>query len=167
MAISKKYLAQTFMLALILVANSNSEIAFSNDWQSQMLKSINKLRTDKGLSSLILCKPLAGSAQKYAQAMADGNFLSHTGKDGSTPGDRMQNSGYKWKKSTIRSMVAENIAAGQKSVDQVMNGWKKSKGHYKNMVEKKFVHVGFGQARNQESKYDTYWVQNFGFGAEC
>ena len=167
MTISTKYLMQTFVLALILSINSSSEVVFSNDWQLQMLKSVNELRTDKGLSSLILCKPLASSAQNYAQAMAGQNFLSHTGKDGSTPGDRMQNSGYKWKKSTTGSMVAENIAAGQKSVDQVMSGWKKSKGHYKNIVGKKFTHVGFGQARNQASKYETYWVQNFGFGAEC
>lgn len=106
---NKKYLMQSFVLALILFINTSSEVAFSNNWQSQMLKSVNKLRTDKGLSSLILCKPLASSAQNYAQAMAGQNFLSHTGKDGSTPGDRMQNSGYKWKKSTTGSMVAENI----------------------------------------------------------
>ncbi len=158
---------QSFVLALILFINTSSEVAFSNDWQSQMLKSVNKLRADKGLSSLILCKSLASAAQKYAQVMADQNFLSHKGKDGSTPSDRMHNAGYRWKNSTTGSMVAENIAAGQKSVSQVMIGWTKSKGHYKNIVEKKFIHVGFGQARNQSSKYETYWVQNFGFGAKC
>ena len=68
---------QSFVLTLILSINSSSEVAFSNDWQLQMLKSVNKLRTDKGLSSLILCKPLASSAQNYAQAMAGQNFC-HT-----------------------------------------------------------------------------------------
>ena len=167
MLLSKRYFMQTLMTALFLLVTSSSNTAFSNGWQSQMLNSVNKLRSDKGLSPLVLCKPLSSSAQNYAQVMADQNFLSHKGKDGSTPGDRMENSGYKWKKSITGSMVAENIAAGQKSVNQVMSAWKKSKGHYKNIVEKRFTHVGFGLARNQGSKYETYWVQNFGFGAEC
>ena len=139
----------------------------ANNWKSEMLQSVNKLRNDKGLPLLKLCKPLNQSAQNYAKTMADGNFLSHKGKDGSTPGDRMQSSGYDWKNSKTESNVAENIAAGQSSVNQVVKSWKNSKGHYKNMTDKKFTHVGFGMAKSSSSKYAWYWVQNFGAGAKC
>ena len=64
-------------------------------------------------------------------------------------------------------MVAENIAGGQYSVPVVMKAWRNSSGHFKNMVEPRFTHVGFGMATNPNSKFKKYWVQNFGFGAEC
>jgi uncharacterized protein YkwD len=48
-----------------------------------------------------------------------------------------------------------------------MKDWKNSKGHYKNIIEKDFTHVGFGMAKNPATKYKTFWVQNFGFGAKC
>jgi uncharacterized protein YkwD len=99
--------------------------------------------------------------------MAQQNFFAHEGKDGSTPGERMQSAGYDWENSTSGSMVAENIAAGQQSVSEVMKGWKKSTSHYKNMTESKFIHVGFGMSENKKSKFKKYWVQNFGYGAAC
>ena len=99
--------------------------------------------------------------------MAQQDFLSHTGKDGSSFGERIQSAGYDWTNSRSGSSVAENIAAGQNSVVEVMKGWKNSTSHYKNMTNTKFTHVGFGMSVNQKSKYKKYWVQNFGFGASC
>ena len=64
-------------------------------------------------------------------------------------------------------LAAENIAAGQGSVQQVMKDWRNSTGHYKNMTGSKFVHVGFGMAGSAKSAYKKYWVQNFGYGARC
>jgi uncharacterized protein YkwD len=158
-----KFLIVTLAIGYLNLPN----IAHASNWTSQMLASVNKLRSEKGLQPVTLCQPLTVAAQKYADEMAAGNFLSHKGKNGSTPGDRMQKSGYKWRDSLTGSMVAENIAGGQPSVAQVMKGWKRSKGHYRNIVEKKFEHVGFGFTTSETSKYRSYWVQNFGFGAQC
>ena len=121
------------------------------------------LRAEKGLQPVKICKTLTISAQKYSRTMAQQNFFAHEGKDGSTPGERMQSAGYDWENSTSGSMVAENIAAGQQSVSEVMKGWKKSTSHYKNMTESKFIHVGFGMSENKKSKFKKYWVQNFGY----
>jgi len=136
-------------------------------WQEQMLDSINSIRAEKSLTPLKICRPLAIAAQNYAKKMALQDFLDHTGKDGSTPGSRMQKAGYDWMNSKKGSMIAENIAAGQNSVLEVMRGWSKSKSHYKNMITPEFTHVGFGMAINQRAKYKKYWVQNLGFGAVC
>ena len=38
--------------------------------------------------------------------------------------------------------VAENTERGQRSLDEVMVGWKASKGHYKNMTHKKAREFG-------------------------
>ena len=155
-----------FTLASVLTFGSVTP-SNSDSWQDQMLTSVNKIRIDKGLKPLKLCNSLILSAQNYARVMATQNFLAHEGKDGSTPGQRIQRAGYKWQSSKTSSGVAENIAAGQPTVEVVVKDWKKSTSHYKNMTNSNFVHVGFGMAENKKSSYKIYWVQNFGYGASC
>ena len=153
-------------LALVLSFGTMSPtIAVS--WQEQMLSSLNTLRADKGLRPLKLCNSLTKAAQNYAKDMATQNFYSHEGKDGSTPADRIRSAGYTWRSSKTGAGIAENIAAGQGSVKEVMRDWTKSTGHFKNMTGNKFTHVGFGMAMSAKSTYKKYWVQNFGFGASC
>ena len=132
-----------------------------------MLNSVNEIRIERNLAPLALCRPLTSAAQKFAESLAKQNFLAHKGKDGSSPGDRIQKAGYKWKNSNKTSMIAENIAGGQNSVPAVMKAWQNSSGHFKNIVEPRFTHVGFGMATDLNSKFKKYWVQNFGFGANC
>ena len=155
-----------FVIGFVLLLSSLPS-ASAITWQEQMLVSINSIRAEKSLAPLAMCRPLAKSAQGYAKVMASKNFFDHTGKDGSTPGSRIQKAGYDWMNPKEGSMIAENIAAGQNSVPEVMKGWRKSKSHYKNMVTPEFTHVGFGMAINEKSKYKKYWVQNLGFGATC
>jgi uncharacterized protein YkwD len=154
------------LLSFALILNSTS-ISVGSSWQEQMLQSLNSIRAEKSLKLLKMCKPLTRAAQKYARAMAQQDFLSHTGKDGSNVGERIQAAGYDWTNSKTGSSIGENIAAGQQSVAEVMKGWRNSTSHYKNMTNTKFTHVGFGMSENTKSTYKKYWVQNFGFGASC
>ena len=162
-------LSRAIMVACLAMVVSMGSLTPSNagSWQEQMLTSLNSIRADKGLKPLKMCKSLTKAAQQYATVMATGNYLAHEGKDGSTPGQRIQTAGYGWKSSSKSSGIAENIAGGQVSVTEVMKDWTKSTSHFKNMTGSKFVHVGFGMAENQKSSYKKYWVQNFGFGASC
>ena len=159
--------AKTILVIGVMVLLTSLPTASAITWQEQMLVSINSIRAEKSLAPLTMCRPLAKSAQGYAKTMASQNFFDHTGKDGSTPGSRIQKAGYDWMNPKEGSSIAENIAAGQNSVPEVMKGWRKSKSHYKNMVTPGFTHVGFGMAINEKSKYKKYWVQNLGFGATC
>ena len=152
----------TFVLSFFPVSHGSADT-----WQEQMLQSLNSLRAQKSLAPLKLCAPLTRAAQSYAVTMANKDFFSHTGKDGSTMDERIQKAGYRWKNSKVASAVAENIAAGQISVREVMVSWRNSKGHYKNMMNPQLAHVGFGRSTNSKSTYGTYWVQNFGAGASC
>lgn len=152
----------TFVLSFFPVSHGAADT-----WQEQMLQSLNSLRAQKSLTPLTMCAPLTRAAQSYAATMANKDFFSHTGKDGSTMDERIQKAGYNWKNSKVASAVAENIAAGQISVREVMVSWRNSKRHYKNMTNPKLVHVGFGRSTNSKSDYKTYWVQNFGAGASC
>ena len=156
-----------FVLALVASIAIVTPAKAAATWQNQMLSELNVIRVDNGLNKLKICKPLTKSAQNYAKYMAAKNFLAHEGPDGSTIGTRIQQAGYDWMNSTQGSQIAENIAAGQNSVSEVMRGWRNSASHYKNMVNPVFTHVGFGMAVNERARSKKYWVQNLGFGATC
>jgi len=68
--------------------------------------------------------------------------------------DRIVMAGYIFK--GYRSfMVGENIAEGQMSIAQVMQGWIKSEGHCKNLMNPGFKEIGVAENNH-------YWVQDFG-----
>jgi uncharacterized protein YkwD len=134
--------AKTILVIGVMVLLTSLPTASAITWQEQMLVSINSIRAEKSLAPLTMCRPLAKSAQGYAKTMASQNFFDHTGKDGSTPGSRIQKAGYDWMNPKEGSSIAENIAAGQNSVPEVMKGWRKSKSHYKNMGDSRIHPCG-------------------------
>jgi uncharacterized protein YkwD len=102
--------------------------------------------------ALRLQSQLSSAAQGHAADMAARNYFSHTGLDGSTPETRIAATGYR------SNGWAENIAAGQTSVDEVMNGWWSSTGHCVDFMAGFVTQVGFGLAQNPSTTYRTYWV---------
>ena len=99
---------------------------------------------------------LETAALLHSQDMANQNYFSHTGKNGSQPWDRMTTAGYAWR------AAAENIAAGQPDLSAVMDGWVKSPGHCANLMSAAYTEVGMAKATNSSSAYRIYWTQNFG-----
>lgn len=61
---------------------------------------------------------LAQAAQGHSQDMANNNFQSHTGSDGTTPSQRMEQAGY-----TDSQSNGENVYAYASSVDQAMEAF--------------------------------------------
>ena len=95
------------------------------------------------------------AAQSHSDDMAGNNFFSHTGSDGSTVGDRLTNAGYPWQS------AGENIAAGQMSVGEVMQGLLNSPGHCLNIMNSSFTEMGAALSENPTSDFGRYWTQNF------
>ncbi len=90
----------------------------------------------------------------HAKDMAKRNYFSHTSQDGRSMEDRIVFAGYTFK--GFKSFaIGENIAQGQQSIAEVMDGWFKSEGHCKNLMNRDFKEVGVAQ-------YNDYWVQDFG-----
>ena len=97
---------------------------------------------------------LEDAAEGHAKDMARKDYFSHTSKDGRSMEDRILSAGYTYK--GFKSFaIGENIAAGQQSIAEVMDGWFKSEGHCKNLMNPSFKEVGVAM-------YKTYWVQDFG-----
>lgn len=88
---------------------------------------------------------LATAAQLHSNDMSRRKNLSHTGSGKSNPGSRAVAAGYKW------SFVAENIAMGQQTVDEVMSSWVNSPGHCKNIMNKNASEIGAARS-------GAYWT---------
>ena len=125
------------------------------DYASLMLAAVNTQRATKGLSPLCLNKKLHVAAQAHSDDMAANNFMAHKGSDGSTMSQRITLAGYDW------VSVAENVAAGQVTVDAVMQGWIDSPKHLENIMGD---HTMFASAYafNEHGTYQHYWTQEFG-----
>lgn len=99
---------------------------------------------------------LAAAAQVHANAMARGDFFSHTGQDGSTPAERVERQGYRYR------ATGENIAAGNLNLETAMDGWLKSPGHCAALMNDHFTEMGASFAVNPASRMGIYWAQSFG-----
>ncbi|GMF11741.1 unnamed protein product [Phytophthora lilii] len=125
-------------------------------FQQEMLDAVNKERTSRGLSKLCMNTKLQNAAQGHSNDMAEHNYMSHTGSDGSKMSQRIKAAGYD------RTACGENVAAGHTSVEEVMTAWMASKRHRENILRPKFTMFGCGYAYSESSTYKHYWTQNFG-----
>lgn len=131
------------------------------NWQQQMLDQVNAIRAEVGASPLQLCSNLLVSAQQYGERMARYDTYSHTGVDLSSSSERIRQTGY------ASTWSGENIAAGQRSVSEAVQAWRNSPGHYRNMINPNYIHVGFGYGGSEQASLYSRWVQNFAAGDTC
>ena len=92
---------------------------------------------------------LTDAAQAHAEDMNQNGYFSHTGRDGSSVGDRVDRAGYAWR------LVGENIGSGYADAASVTADWLESDGHCANLMKPNYLHMGVG-------KSGEYWVQVFG-----
>ncbi|ARF53525.1 hypothetical protein B1H19_04465 [Streptomyces gilvosporeus] len=118
---------------------------------ARILEIVNSERSKVGCSPLTLNAKLNKAAQDHSQDMADHRNMSHTGSDGSSPGDRITRAGYNW------TAYGENIAYGYSTPESVMQGWMSSPGHKHNILDCSFKEMGVGLAQPGD-----YWTQDFG-----
>ena len=76
--------------------------------------------------------------------------MSHTGSDGSNPGDRIARAGYRF------SAWAENVAMGYPDAASVMDGWMNSPGHRANILSGNVTEIGVGLAYAADGA--PYWT---------
>lgn len=109
---------------------------------------LNDFRARQGLGPVVADAELTAAAEAHAKDMVAGVYFSHKGRDGSDSGDRARRAGCSWR------AAAENIAWGQTSEGQVLQGWADSSGHRRNMLGRSYTRYGLGRA-------GTTWVLMF------
>lgn len=118
---------------------------------ARIVQLVNAERAKVGCSALTLNATLSKAAQAHSDDMAAHQNMSHTGSDGSSPGDRITRAGYTW------SAYGENVAYGYSTPEQVMAGWMASPGHKANILNCSFKEIGVGLAQP-----NSFWTQDFG-----
>jgi uncharacterized protein YkwD len=122
----------------------------------------NEFREEKGLEEVELNPKLTKAAEGLADYMARTSRFGHKA-DGTTPADRAKKAGY------VYCLIAENIAYELNSREltaedlsqALVDGWKASPGHRRNMLDEDVVETGVAIAHNPKTGY-FFAVQMFG-----
>ncbi len=104
--------------------------------EEQVLAATNAQRARYGLRPLKADGRLLGSARRHCNWMANSGAFQHT----SAP-------------------VAENIAMGQRSANEVLVSWMNSPGHRANILGRGYTRIGV--AAYTRPNGSIYWVQQF------
>ena len=137
-------------------APSTAAPAPSGGVTTQVVTLTNAERAKAGCGPLSVNATLTTVAQAHSQDMATNDYFDHNSQDGRTPFDRMTAAGYRY------STAAENIAAGQRTPQDVMTAWMNSPGHRANILNCALKEIGVGYATDSSSRYGVYWTQDFG-----
>ena len=112
---------------------------------------VNAARRDAGLSELELDADLCAAAQARAQEIAQS--FSHTRPDGSSCFTILEEFGISYR------AAGESIAMGQRTPEEVMDGWMNSSGHRANILNGTFPSIGVGYYVDGAGA--AHWVQIF------
>ncbi len=120
------------------------------DQTASALPLVNQLRTRNGLPPLSVDPHASAAAIFQAKRMASAGKMKHLMGMTDSFGARVKASG-------VSLPAAENIAAGQQSVDAVVTAWINSPHHLENMLGR-YSGLGVAVAHNTASKNLPYWA---------
>jgi uncharacterized protein YkwD len=113
-----------------------------------MAEAISRYRRAHGLSTVKTDPQLTAIAERQAKAMAASGIMDH-----SVAGS------FASRMSGARTgTAAENIAAGTSTWAETFRAWQASPGHNANLLQSKADIVGVAVARNDQTRYKTYWA---------
>jgi uncharacterized protein YkwD len=120
-------------------------------FETQVLNAVNQYRQSKGLPPFQTNFVITTEARRHSMNMATNRVkFGHTGIAARTKIISSKVAGVK--------SVAENVAFGNLSAQEVLNTWLGSEGHRKN-IEGNYTLTGIGVARNQKSQ--LYFTEIF------
>ncbi|HEY1250584.1 MAG TPA: CAP domain-containing protein [Thermoanaerobaculia bacterium] len=124
----------------------------------ELFEAVNREREAHGLAPLRESPQLERAAQGHADDMLARGYYGHASPEHTMVLGRARDAGY------VPDTVGENIARGQRSVAEVMQGWMASPEHRKNILNPTFTQAGYGMAlgRTPGGVDEVLWVQVFG-----
>lgn len=99
---------------------------------------------------------LFSAAQGHSLDMAKRNYFEHSSPEGSRVSDRVSAARYNWKH------VGENIAGGDESIEEAVQGWLDSPDHCENMMDPQFADIAVACAAQPGTQWGTYWTMVLG-----
>lgn len=131
--------------------NGEAETEYAvSEYEAEVVRLVNEIRADYGLSELTLNEELSAVARLKSEDMRDKHYFSHNSPTYGSPFDMMKRFGISYR------TAGENIAMGQRTPQEVVNGWMNSEGHRANILNASFTQIGVGYADG-----GNYWTQMF------
>jgi uncharacterized protein YkwD len=125
--------------------------------ETALFDAINAQRAQAGCQPLSASDSLAQAALDHSRDMAERNFFSHTGSDGSKPAARASRAGYEFLGGF------ETITAGQKTADEALQSWLNSKPHRDILLNCTLDDAGLGFVHDTDGDgFTYYWTGMFG-----
>ena len=120
-------------------------------YAQQVVDLVNAERAKAGLSALTVQTDVTAAANVRAREIKQ--QFSHTRPNGSNFSTALQEQGVSYRGS------GENIAYGQRTPQQVMEGWMNSSGHRANILNANYKNIGVGYYQDENGI--GHWVQLF------
>ncbi len=120
------------------------------NYEREVIRLVNEIRTSRGLPALKEDWELSRVARYKSQDMKDKKYFSHTSPTYGSPFEMMKKFGIKYR------AAAENIAKGQRTPQEVVNAWMNSSGHRANILNAQYTKIGVGYVAS-----GNYWTQMF------
>jgi hypothetical protein len=112
---------------------------------------LSEYRRKHGLGAVKLDAKLTRIAANHALRMAAANKVAHVLIGEGSFARRLRVGGYE------ASIASENIGAGYDTLAEAFAGWRRSRGHNKNLLSPEATVIGIARADAPGSKYGTYW----------
>lgn len=117
---------------------------------AEVVQLANLQRIAAGIPPLVVHPAVGSAAMAHSEDMAATGRMSHTGSDGSDAGIRLARAGFTWR------TWGENVAAGQRTAQDVLTAWMNSPGHRANILGTTFTTIGVGVATATDGT--RYWT---------
>jgi hypothetical protein len=117
----------------------------------EAVRILSEYRGKHGLGPVKLDEKLTRIAAEHARKMAAANKVAHVLRGEGSFARRLKAGGYD------ASIASENIGAGYDTLAEAFAGWRKSRGHNKNLLTPEVTVIGIARADAPGSKYGTYW----------
>ncbi len=131
-----------------LTVTLNPPVALS--MEEKALKLVNEERAKYGIAPLTLNSTINQAANIRTKELL--TLFSHTRPDGSDCFTVFNEVG-------LSPYGAENIAAGNSTVDATIQQWIDSSGHHENMINSDYTQMGIAYVYSASAPYRYYWVQ--------
>lgn len=113
---------------------------------------INAYRSERGLQPVTLNATLSDVSLNMARHIAERDSMDTWAHSAFGLSQRLEKAGY------LNVAAAENLAAGQNTVEGVVALWKGSEGHNKNLLNPYATEMGFAAVSRNNGKWRMFWV---------
>ncbi len=136
----KKVTILSVCLVLVQLGSTSAQAQSSvKDVTASAAAALNAERAKKGRAAVAPNKALANMAVAHARDMAKNGFFSHTSSNGGGIKQRSRAAGYRY------CSINENLAKGYGDLAKVIEQWRGSPAHSKNMYSRKVREFGLAR----------------------